>query len=54
MTLLQLHYAIFSAAKIEYDNTPKDYKRLSRATTVARRSYRVLELGGRANLLAFA
>jgi hypothetical protein len=32
MTLRQLHYAIFSAAKIAYDNTPADYKRLSRAT----------------------
>jgi hypothetical protein len=28
-----LHYAIFSAAKIDYDNTQADYKRLSRATT---------------------
>jgi hypothetical protein len=44
MTLRQLHYAIFSAAKIAYDNTPQDYKRLSRATTKARRHYRALEL----------
>src|SRR5215472_11537901 len=51
MTLRQLHYAIFSAAKIEYDNTPKDYKRLSRATTVARRFYRTLQLAGRADSL---
>jgi hypothetical protein len=29
MTLRQLHYAIFSAARIAYDNTPEDYKRLS-------------------------
>lgn len=46
MTLRQLHYAIFSAAKIQYDNTMADYKRLSRATTVARRNYRALELAG--------
>jgi hypothetical protein len=52
MTLRQLHYAIFSAAKIDYDNTPKAYKRLSRVTTVARRYYRILELGGRTDLLA--
>ena len=30
MTLRQLHYAIFSAAKIDYENTQADYKRLSR------------------------
>lgn len=46
MTLRQLHYAVFSAARIEYDNTPADYKRLSRATTGARRTYRFLELQG--------
>jgi hypothetical protein len=46
MTLRQLHYAIFSAAKIDYDNTPSDYKRLSRATTQARRRYREMELQG--------
>jgi hypothetical protein len=46
MTLRQLHYAIFSAAKIAYDNTPADYKRLSRATTTARRGYRAFELDG--------
>ena len=46
MTLRQLHYAIFSAAKIDYDNTPADYKRLSRATTTARRTYRACELRG--------
>jgi hypothetical protein len=44
MTLRQLHYAIFSAAKIEYDNTPADYKRLSRATTKARRDFRFFQL----------
>ena len=44
MTLRQLHYAIFSAAKIAYDNTQADYKRLSRATTTARRLYRWYEL----------
>jgi hypothetical protein len=46
MTLRQLHYAIFSATKVAYDNTPADYKRLSRATTKARRNYRALELAG--------
>jgi hypothetical protein len=44
MTLRQLHYAIFSAAKIEYDTTPADYKRLSRATTTARRDFRLFQL----------
>jgi hypothetical protein len=44
MTLRQLHYAIFSAAKIAYDNAQADYKRLSRATTTARRLYRWYEL----------
>jgi len=51
MTLRQLHYAVFSAAKIGYDNTPADYKRLSRATTTARRDYRARELAGRTDLL---
>jgi hypothetical protein len=46
MTLRQLHYAIFSTSKIAYENTPKDYKRLSRVTTMARRLYRCLELQG--------
>jgi hypothetical protein len=46
MTLRQLHYSIFSAAKIDYDNTEADYKRLSRATTVARRLTRWGELNG--------
>jgi hypothetical protein len=44
MTLRQLHYAIFSAAKIDYENTQADYKRLSRATTLARRVQRWAEL----------
>lgn len=44
-TLRQLHYAIFSRRQIAYDNTPSDYKRLSRATTAARRRYRQWELG---------
>lgn len=44
MTLRQLHYAIFSAAKIAYENTQADYKRLSRATTCARRLHRACEL----------
>jgi hypothetical protein len=47
MTLRQLHYAIFSAAKIDYQNNQKDYKRLSRATTLARREHRWGELHGR-------
>src|SRR5215472_12593715 len=46
MTLRQLHYAIFSAAKIAYENTQADYKRLSRATTYARRLHRTRELAG--------
>ena len=46
MTLRQLHYAIFSAAKIAYENTQTDYKRLSRATTRARRAHRWGELHG--------
>jgi hypothetical protein len=46
MTLRQLHYAIFSAAKIAYENTQADYKRLSRATTLARRTHRWGELHG--------
>jgi hypothetical protein len=51
MTLRQLHYAIFSAARIPYDNTPEDYKRLSRVTTTARRNYRALELAGEVDSL---
>ena len=47
MTLRQLHYTIFSAKKIDYDNTESDYKRLSRATTIARRTQRWCELHGR-------
>ena len=46
MTLRQLHYTIFSAAVIPYANTPADYKRLSRATTKARRLWRQYELDG--------
>jgi hypothetical protein len=45
-TLRQLHYAIFSRREITYENTQADYKRLSRATTVARRAYRKYELLG--------
>lgn len=37
-TLRQLHYAIFSRNEIAYENTQADYKRLSRATTLARRA----------------
>jgi len=43
-TLRQLHYAIFSRREIRYANTQADYKRLSRATSVARRTYRAWEL----------
>lgn len=43
-TLRQLHYAIFSRKEIEYDNCQADYKRLSRATSFARRAYRQWEL----------
>jgi hypothetical protein len=43
-TLRQLHYAIFSRGEIGYENDQADYKRLSRATTVARRTYRWWEL----------
>ena len=45
-TLRQLHYAIFSRQEIAYENTQADYKRLSRATTVARRTCRACELRG--------
>jgi hypothetical protein len=44
MTLRQLHYAIFSTAKIDYDNTPEDYDRLAapppRLAELARRQKR--------------
>ena len=46
MTLRQLHYAIFSRDEIDYTNTEKDYRRLSRVTTEARREYRAWELSG--------
>jgi hypothetical protein len=51
MTLRQLHYAIFSAAKIVYENTKADYRRLSRVTSMARRDYRAIELAGRTDAL---
>jgi hypothetical protein len=38
MPLRHLHYAIFSAAKIDYENAQADHERPSRATTVARRA----------------
>jgi hypothetical protein len=50
MTLRQLHYAIFSKKKIEYGNDQASYKKLSRATTLARRLYRDWELGGEIGL----
>jgi hypothetical protein len=43
-TLRQLHYAIFSRKEIAYDNCQADYKRLSRATSLARRAHREWEL----------
>ena len=43
-TLRQLHYAIFSRREIAYENDQAHYKRLSRATTLARRRYREFEL----------
>jgi hypothetical protein len=46
MTLRQLHYAVFSATKIAYDNTRADYRRLGRVTSKARRDYRAHELAG--------
>jgi hypothetical protein len=49
-TLRQLHYAIFSRQKIEYANDKASYARLSRATTVARRTYREWELMFPANM----
>jgi len=46
MSLRQLHYEIFSAATIDYQNAQADYKRLGRVTTDARRRYRQAELDG--------
>jgi hypothetical protein len=46
MTLRQLHYAIFSAAQIAYANDQASYRRLSRATTTARRAFREWDLYG--------
>jgi hypothetical protein len=46
MTLRQLHYAIFSRREIRYDNTKGEYRRLSRATTLARRAFREWTLYG--------
>ncbi len=46
MTLRQLHYAIFSRSELAYANDTAHYKRLSRATTTARRTYRQAELAG--------
>ncbi len=43
-TLRQLHYAIFSRREIAYANDKSSYQRLSRATTMARRTYRGWEL----------
>jgi hypothetical protein len=41
-----LHYAIFSAAQIAYANDQASYRRLSRATTTARRAFREWDLYG--------
>jgi hypothetical protein len=46
MNLRQLHYTIFSAAKIAYQNNLADYKRLSRVTTDSRRRHRQAQLVG--------
>jgi hypothetical protein len=46
MTLRQLHYAIFSSSEIAYENSQASYKRLSRATTTARRAFRQWQLAG--------
>ncbi len=46
MTLRHVHYAVFSAARIKYDNTHNEYRRLGRATTKARRNFRALQLAG--------
>ena len=46
MTVRQLHYGIFSADSIAYSNTQSDYKRLSKATTLARRAYRDWQIDG--------
>lgn len=46
MTLRHLHYTIFGKKMIPYQNNLADYKRLSRATTVARRLHREWELYG--------
>jgi hypothetical protein len=45
-TLRQLHYAVFSRQEIAYNNDQASYKRLSRATSAARRTYRKWELSG--------
>ncbi len=46
MTLRQLHYVIFSRQQVEYENSQKYYRKLSRVTTEARRLYRQWELSG--------
>jgi hypothetical protein len=51
MTLRQLHYAIFSAAEIDYKNNKADYQRLSRATSESRRLYRFAQLKLRTNVV---
>jgi hypothetical protein len=43
-TLRQLHYAVFSRDEIDYQNDKASYQKLSRATTLARRTYREREL----------
>jgi hypothetical protein len=46
-TLRQIHYQIFSRARVNYKNDEASYKRLSRTLTKARRAYRQWELDGK-------
>ena len=45
-TLRQLHYAIFSLNRIDYQNDSRSYRRLSEHLTGARRRFRQWELAG--------
>jgi hypothetical protein len=45
-TLRQLHYRIFSAAAVEYENDMSSYRRLCRILARATRAYRAWELDG--------
>src|SRR5690348_6212463 len=46
MTLRQLHYAIFSKAKIDYQNNKASYRKLSNVTSMSRRLNREIQLRG--------